>query len=87
MVDAFCNGYGCTVGIVVGICRIEVVGLHAFQAFGNGDISFAGRNSGNRSDRLCALGCLCGDSAAVNVYGNGAVGGTHHNPYGRLADT
>ena len=46
MLGAFGNGYRRTVGIVVVICRIEVVGLNAFQAFGNGDINLAGHNSG-----------------------------------------
>lgn len=43
MVGAFGNCNRRAVGIVVGIRRIEFISLNAFQTFGNGNISFAGR--------------------------------------------
>ena len=46
MLGAFGNGDRRTVGIIVGVRRILVVGLNTFQAFGNGDINLAGHNAG-----------------------------------------
>ena len=78
MLGAFGNGDRRAVGIVVRIRRIEVIGLNAFHACGDGNINRARHNSRIDTDRLRTVKRLCSDSAAVDVHGDIIGGNAGH---------
>ena len=86
MLGALGNGYGCTVGIVIGICRIEFVGLNAFQTLSDGNIHLAGHNVGVKADSLRSgsAGGLCDYSTALDVHGTVIGTGIVHKPNARV---
>ena len=88
MLGAFGNGDRRTVGIIVGIRRILVVGLNTFQAFSNGNSNLAvGHKFRVCTDRLRAVIRLCGDGTAVNIYAGAAAGSIMHNTDAGLTNT
>ena len=89
MLGAFGNGDRRTVGIIVGIRRILVIGLNTFQAFSNGNSNRTRHNFRVYTDSLRSLSTvgLCNYGAAIDI--NGAVigVGVKRKPYGRVIIT